>query len=294
MADKLLEHYGVTAPSSSIQNITKKHARQISEIWGSLVGKIESMSSKILIAETDGTMVPIVFFKDSADQDDHRKLRAVEWKEARIGIARDKDRSERFYGATMGSPESAGNRLYDCANQAGLSPETRVHGVGDGASWIANQFERVFGTQSSYLIDFFHLTEYLAAASELCSKTPKVWRREQQELMKFNRREEVLANLDLHLTAIWNGKTEHPVVACRRYIANREDQFDYRGAIESDLPIGSGEIESSHRTVVQKRIKIPGAWWLPETVAHMMDLRCTRLNRGWDAYWETQWAGIAA
>ena len=55
---------------------------------------------------------------------------------------------------------------------------------------------------------------------------------------------------------------------CYRYIANREDSLDYKEALEKDLPIGSGEIESSHRYVIQKRLKIAGAWWKPETVEY--------------------------
>jgi hypothetical protein len=31
-----------------------------------------------------------------------------------------------------------------------------------------------------------------------------------------------------------------------------------------DLPIGSGEIESAHRYIAQKRLKLPGAWWRVE------------------------------
>ena len=32
-------------------------------------------------------------------------------------------------------------------------------------------------------------------------------------------------------------------------------------ARERKLPIGSGEIESAHRHLVQKRLKLAGAWW---------------------------------
>jgi len=33
-----------------------------------------------------------------------------------------------------------------------------------------------------------------------------------------------------------------------RYIENRPGQFDYQNAIKNNLPIGSGQIESAHRT----------------------------------------------
>ena len=47
-----------------------------------------------------------------------------------------------------------------------------MHGVGDGASWIANQFEEKFGAHGACLIDMFHFREYLAAASKNCSRDP--------------------------------------------------------------------------------------------------------------------------
>jgi hypothetical protein len=43
----------------------------------------------------------------------------------------------------------------------------------------------VFAKQSTYLIDFFHLTEYLLEASKLMNPAnTKVWREKQQERMK--------------------------------------------------------------------------------------------------------------
>ena len=51
-----------------------------------------------------------------------------------------------------------------------------------------------------------------------------------------------------------------PVRAYYRYLNNRPDQLDYQGAIKKGLPIGSGEIESAHRYVIQKRLKFSGAW----------------------------------
>ncbi|NET50559.1 MAG: MBL fold metallo-hydrolase, partial [Merismopedia sp. SIO2A8] len=37
------------------------------------------------------------------------------------------------------------------------------------AGGCALQFEKQFGEQSNYLLDFFHLSEYLAAASQVCA-----------------------------------------------------------------------------------------------------------------------------
>lgn len=64
--------------------------------------------------------------------------------------------------------------------------------------------------------------------------------------------------------------------------------MDYKDAIDKGLPIGSGEVESGHRYVIQKRLKIAGAWWKPETAEYMLNLRVLRFNNDWDDYWNNQ------
>jgi hypothetical protein len=55
--------------------------------------------------------------------------------------------------------------------------------------------------------------------------------------------------------------------------------------VAKDLPIGSGEIESAHRYIAQQRFKRPGAWWRVKHAEYMLELRVTRRNGDWDAYW---------
>jgi len=66
------------------------------------------------------------------------------------------------------------------------------------------------------------------------------------------------------------------------------DQFDYRSAIEAGLPIGSGEVESAHRYVIQERLKITGAWWTQKNAHHMLALRTVRANGDWEQHWQAQ------
>jgi len=77
------------------------------------------------------------------------------------------------------------------------------------------------------------------------------------------------------------------VRACHRYFWNHPEQFACAEAISAGLPIGSGKIESAHRYVIQKRIKIPGAWWKIDNVDSMLALRTMRINGNWDKYWST-------
>ena len=71
-------------------------------------------------------------------------------------------------------------------------------------------------------------------------------------------------------------------------MGKRLDYINYQKALSKGLPIGSGEIESSHRHVVQKRLKISGAWWKTENANAMLNLRMSRLNGYWEAYWKSE------
>ena len=64
-----------------------------------------------------------------------------------------------------GDSQAFGRQLKDLATSSGLTRATRVNDLGDGAPWIADQIEQQFGTQGRYLIDFYHLCDYLVAAA---------------------------------------------------------------------------------------------------------------------------------
>ena len=185
-----------------------------------------------------------------------------------------------------GSVEAAGRRWKTCVVQAGGGRATRLHCVGDAAPWIESQAERQFGSQASYLVDFYHVSEYLAkAAVVVAAQSAKAWLHAQQARLKKNQGAEVLAALLPHCEAATLPDTEAPVRVCQRYLRNHAAQLDYAGALAAGLPIGSGEIESSHRTIIQKRLKISGAWWLPQNAEKMLALRSTRANQEWESYW---------
>ena len=135
-------------------------------------------------------------------------------------------------------------------------------------------------------MDFYHLREYLAAAAPRCApQTPGPWRAQQQAQLKGGHVAEVQAGLVPYLAAPDVAEALAPVRGCYRYLTNRPGQFEYQRALAADLPIGSGEIESAHRYVLQQRLKLAGAWWKEETAAAMLALRTLRANREWHQYW---------
>jgi hypothetical protein len=286
---KMKEHYRIEVPATASRFITQHHAQAMLEKQ-----ELSSDNSRRgvpeLIAEMDGTNVPVVIIPEKSEKNqvkDRRKLRQVGWREARLSLARRPESVTAHYRATLGGVSEAGEQLKACFVEAGGGKVTRLHCVGDAAPWIINQVEQRFGEAASYLIDFFHVSEYLSAAGEeIAGEKKGEWLKAQQEKMKDNRASEVIELLRQAESSQKKEESDSAVRVCQRYLSNHEQYFDYKRALERGLPIGSGEVEGGHRWVIQKRLKLSGAWWKEENAEKMLALRVVRANEEWQSYWD--------
>ena len=247
---KLREHYGFEIGESTIQRVTLGHAGNMFEAGKISLDFPEAPGRhKDIVAETDGGMIPIV--EPDARQKDKRKGKTLSWREAKISLAHAKgSRTPIYAGAIEGGVETAGRQLLGCAVRAGFGADSRVHAVGDGAAWIVGQVEAQFGPQGGYLIDFYHVCEYLSAAVKAIAPdaaAKEAWMEAQKEALKTGHLEKTLQALARHLEPPQLADDQAPVRTCHRYLSGRKNQLDYRDALARDLPIGSGEIESAHR-----------------------------------------------
>jgi hypothetical protein len=288
---KLREHYGFEIGESTIQRITLSHAQAIFDSdRPSLEFPKASGRHKQIVAQIDGGMVPIV--EPDADQKDKRKGKKLSWKEARFRSRTPREVARRSTAAAWKAAWRRRGGAFSTARFGRASGRiracTRSGTVGDGAPWIVGQIEDLFGEQGSYLIDFYHVCEYLSSAAKTIAPEAaagKAWIEAQKDGLKTGRVDEVLRALVPHREAPDVSDDQAPVRVCHRYLGARKDQLKYREALAEGLPIGSGEIESAHRYVVQRRLKLPGAWWLVDHAEHMLALRINRLNGDWQAYW---------
>ncbi len=108
---------------------------------------------------------------------------------------------------------------------------------------------------------------------------------QQKRRLKQNHFRAVLKALKTFQEADSVPEKQAPVRAAYRYLHNRPQHLDYKGSISQELPIGSGEIESAHRYIIQIRLKRSGAWWTVEKAEAMLALRVLQANQDWDDYW---------
>jgi len=271
-------------PASAIRKITQKHAKAIEKYRP----EKRVQKEKLLITEVDGSMVPIVELGEKTENIDLRKTRKTCWKEAKLCFSRGEKKLTKTYGAIIGSPKELGKKLYACAQRTGFVKNmTYVHALGDGAPWIVDQIDDQFGSQAHFLIDFFHTCEYLAEASSWCDiLNSKDWLEEKKKMLKAGESKKVLMQMKQRLSQLDDTPDDNGLKKCIRYMEKRIKYMAYGEAKKNELPIGSGEIESSHRHIVQKRLKIAGAWWKTDNANAMLQLRVARANNDWEGYWK--------
>lgn len=275
---RMLEHHGVEVPVSAVRSIALTNADRANEILDKNRRTPEDRLSNQLVMEMDGVMVPVV---DYAESRDRRKTKTLRWQEMKVGVIQDPSRLRTAFACSFDQADSLGDRLGGLVREFGGRNLPPLHGVGDGALWIKEQGERIGGCQYRHLIDFYHFCEYLHAAFEGSDN---------QDLMTSRCKNEAkagdLSKVIRRLRRELKKRPDHEgITACLKYIKNRPGEFRYAEAIAKDLPIGSGLIESTNRSLIQKRLKLPGSWWLPKNAEKMAQLRVLRANDWWEELW---------
>lgn len=283
-ARSVREHYGFALGASAVRQATLAHAQRAKEKLEKEYAQpfriLPAVGQEHVIAQSDGTMICTV------PRGPRKSKRPRAWKEMRLVGAQAKDSATAVYAATFGSVEQTGRRWGHCARHAGWGLNSRIHAVADGAPWICLQSREVFGAQGHFLCDFYHASEYLAAAAPICrTARPEQWRRTQQKRLRRGAAPLVVAALAEHLEPSATPDEEAPVRTAHRYLTNRLDSLDYPLALKLGLPIGSGMIESGHRHVLHGRLKKAGAAWLQEHADQIAHLRVLRANQQWEILW---------
>ena len=150
--------------------------------------------------------------------------------------------------------------------------------ISDGAVWL-RQLMTTHYPQATLILDFWHLMSYIGTVGIAAYRTQKsrtTWIEKQHTLLLNSELDKVLA----HIKAL-RIKAELCDSVCSYLEANR-DRMDYKGYQDRGLLIGSGAIESAHRTVVQKRLKRSGQRWSLAGAQHVLNLRTCFMSQRWE------------
>jgi hypothetical protein len=164
--------------------------------------------------------------------------------------------------------------------------------LADGAPELWHLLEgslnrQTLGVPVHQLVDLWHLLEKLGSAARLLygeahgSAVLQGWR-----LRLLNRSGSVAEILQ---ELYRSGKeevavgTSRPVHEAITYLENHQARMNYAYARRRGLPVGSGNVEATCKSLVALRLKRPGARWKEETGEHVLNLRALALSDRWEA-----------
>ncbi len=216
-----------------------------------------------------------------------KKKRTIAWRDVRLGFVRPLDDKEnKFFTGKIDTYPSLIKDLKSLLPFIDVSKNTDIIGLADGGIGIKENLEEgIKGVV--FILDKIHLKDHLFDTAEKLGKTP------QERLLWVNK----------YLSKIEKGKIEKVILDLREeyshtandrlrqligYIVRFQDNISYNEYKDKGYPIGSGEIESAHKSIPQKRLKLPGASWAEDSINPMLALRVLRANGWWDEFWEIQ------
>jgi hypothetical protein len=172
-------------------------------------------------------------------------------------------------------------------------PDLRVMELADGAPELWRLFdahlsEHELGTEPERLVDFWHLVEYLGKAAVQMESRKEAWPGQLRRWKKLLLEEDGAAERILEqlraskLEDAWHEDAQ-PVRAAIRYMESRLDRMQYAKARRDGLPVGSGNVEATCKSLVGLRMKRPGARWKEKTGEQILALRALVLSDRWSS-----------
>jgi hypothetical protein len=174
-------------------------------------------------------------------------------------------------------------------------PDALYLGIADGAK---NNWGFLAQHTSRQLLDFFHVTEYLAnvAYAAYPGKTEKpkreIWLHERCTQLKHEPKavEGLISEMEKLAKKTSLTKTiKENLQAALTYFINHRHMMDYAAHIEKNLPIGSGVTEAACKTLVKQRLCGSGMRWKDKGAKVILSLRALVQSKG---RWQQFWANI--
>jgi hypothetical protein len=199
------------------------------------------------------------------------------------------------YCAGLEAGERFWQRVYveACRRGLGRPPLRLVVVIGDGADWIwrwARAFLGVGRVEVVEIVDFYHAVEHLWGVANavfgLGSPEAAAWAGQQKARLYRQGAPPVLAALRALVAA--DGNAAAVVRKALAYFGEHAQRMDYPAFVARQLPIGSGTVESSCKTLIQQREKGAGMRWSPTGAQAVASLRAVARSQRWERFWQTQ------
>lgn len=273
-SEVIKEISGIAVSQTQLYRVTDAYGKAIEKTVNEDRTLTPLVKEEVLYVQADGSMI---FTRDE------------DWKEVKVGrFFKSSDCihagekagwiSNSQYVAHLGNSKDFTkimDNLMDSYGKLG----NRLIFISDGAVWLRNWIKDAF-PEAAMILDYYHACEYLHQFSNTFfndKEEEKKWVSAQKELLL---KSEVLAVIKNVKTLSSKDKEAQKVI---NYFESNKDRMDYKKYAQMGCGIiGSGAIESAHRTVVQKRMKQSGQRWSVKGAQNMLNLRVVRKNLQWN------------
>ncbi len=299
-AKRFQEHYGFwverNAVRREVETIATKRQQYIEHRLDSLKQQADDHKNQTpgfprLVVELDGCQIRTGVYEPSQQEEltPKRQLtqkeRKIDWREVRVGFARPvDDKKKRTFMARMDKYPAVVQQLVSAAINQGMGKETEVTAVADGGNGLREALEVGF-PNLKFILDRIHLKQHIyqtADALGLNGIHRHIWTSHLLSLIDRGKVKKAIKFINRHFQ---QSSAQKKLDNLAKYLQRFADACHYELYKIQGLPIGSGEVESAHRYIPQKRLKIPGATWHPDTVNPMLALRVIRANEWWSDFW---------
>ena len=269
-----LNRIGGGAPIEEVIPSADEIARRIE------VASSPEQAKPVLVVASDGAHTPT---RPKGGR--NRRRGAGQWREVkgfRIYLLDGKERIVQV--ASWHQIQDAAQFTKDLAVVAARIPQdkVRIALLGDGADWLWSAMTQCF-PQAREVLDYYHCAEHVHKVAKL---------QYGDTLLGQQWVEATLTRLFLDQTPATIGglkrmqpSGEEAMKEIRKlinYLAHHQHRLGYQACRDTDLPIGSGGIESANKHICHVRLKRSGAWWLVENGNTMLRLRCALYNGTFD------------
>lgn len=150
----------------------------------------------------------------------------------------------------------------------------------DGAKWIWNWVQDNY-PEHTQILDYFHAKEHLCDFAKDYFKDEKLRNQwiDNQEINWLEQEPEMVIKAIEELKP--NNKTNQKKRNLLNYYTTHLERMRYKKFREKGYNIGSGAVESAHKSVLQERLKLSGQHWSLEGLQQMTQLRVVYKSNNW-------------
>jgi len=166
-------------------------------------------------------------------------------------------------------------------------PDLRLVGLADGAPEMQHMLDRtvgIFGGDVEIAIDFWHVVEKVSDAVKATGRQTSHWTPHLKTILRHQDHgaEQVLLHLRSWAIELNGEEVPKALSDAITYLDRNADRMRYKHLRDKGLPIGSGHVEATCKTLVSTRMKRCGARWKNDGGQAVLSLRALAKSSRWD------------